>query len=204
MTRRSLSREEARLWAAVAGTVKPLAGTPNPPPLGEVAAPIRQAQDKPRHRRGADGGGKPTPASRPLRPAFGGPPPPKGEDRKSTARPLDTQTLDATWERKLAKALVHPDFTLDLHGHSLDAAHARLDSGLAQASAMGARLVLVITGRPRPVESADRSHSRGAIRAKVIDWLALGAHGSRIAAVRPAHRRHGGAGALYVVLRRPK
>ena len=184
MTRRSLSREEARLWAAVAGTVEPLVGNNNPPPLGEVAA------------RSADGGGKPTPASRPLRPAFGGPPPPKGEDRKSTARPLDTQTLDGSWERKLAKALVHPDFTLDLHGHSLDAAHARLDSGVAQAGAMGARLVLVITGRPRPVESADRSHSRGAIRARVIDWLALGAHGSRIAAVRPAHRRHGGAGAL--------
>ena len=197
MTRRSLSREEARLWAAVAGTVKPLAGTPNPPPLREVAA------------RSADGGGKPTPASRPLRPAFGGPPPTKGGDRKSKARPLDTQTidtqtLDASWERKLAKALVHPDFTLDLHGHSLDGAHARLDAGLAQAGAMGARLVLVITGRPRPVESADRSHSRGAIRAKVIDWLALGAHSSRIAAVRPAHRRHGGAGALYVVLKRPR
>ena len=36
MTRRSLSREEARLWAAVAGTVKPLVGTNDPPPLGGV------------------------------------------------------------------------------------------------------------------------------------------------------------------------
>ena len=69
---------------------------------------------------------------------------------------------------------------------------------------MEARLVLVITGRPRPMEAADRGERRGAIRAKVLDWLALGPHASRIAAVRPAHRRHGGAGALYVVLRRPK
>ena len=69
---------------------------------------------------------------------------------------------------------------------------------------MEARLVLVITGRPRPAEAADRGERRGAIRAKVLDWLALGPHASRIAAVRPAHRRHGGAGALYVVLRRPK
>ena len=196
MTRRSLSREEARLWAAVAGTVKPLAGTDDPPPLGEVAG------------RRPDGGGKFTPPpSRPLRPASGGPPPPKGEDRERKPRPpatIDAHGLDASWERKLAKALVHPDFTLDLHGHSLDAAHARLDAGLAQAGMMGARLVLVITGRSRPVEAADCGHSRGAIRAKVIDWLALGPHGSRIAAVRPAHRRHGGAGALYVILRRPK
>ena len=197
MTRRSLSREEARLWAAVAGTVKPL----SPPRHGEGDHP-------------QDGGGaqaqQPTPKSKttprvPLPAAARrGPPPRSGEEPKRSLATLDTHGLDASWERKLAKALVHPDFTLDLHGHSLDAAHARLNSGLAQAGAMGARLVLVITGRSRPVEAADRGHSRGAIRAKVIDWLALGPHGSRIAAVRPAHRRHGGAGALYVVLRRPK
>ncbi|MFM6931311.1 MAG: Smr/MutS family protein [Novosphingobium sp.] len=100
--------------------------------------------------------------------------------------------------------MVAPDFTLDLHGHSLEAAHRRLDMGLAQAAALGARVVLVITGRPRPVEAADRGNNRGAIRAKVLDWLALGPHASNIAAVRGAHRRHGGAGALYVVLRRPR
>ena len=77
-------------------------------------------------------------------------------------------------------------------------------ASLAQAALMEARLVLVITGRPRPAEAADRGEQRGAIRAKVLDWLALGPHAGRIAAVRPAQRRHGGAGALYVVLRRPK
>ncbi len=190
--RRSLSRDEARLWAAVAGTVKPLSGYEESPPLGEVAA------------RSADGGGKsPPPASRPLRPTSGDPPPPKGETREPK-RPLDIHGLDGAWERKLAKALVQPDFTLDLHGHSLEAAHRRLDMGLGQAIAMRARLVLLITGRPRPAEAADRGSSRGAIRAKVLDWLALGPHASRIAAVRGAHRRHGGAGALYVVLRRPR
>jgi DNA-nicking Smr family endonuclease len=102
----------------------------------------------------------------------------------------------------LKGARIEPDFTLDLHGASLDAAHARLDRGLAQAKAMGARLVLVVTGKPRPVDAADRGQQRGAIRAKVLDWLAAGPHGSDIAAVRNAHRRHGGAGALYIVLRR--
>ena len=38
----------------------------------------------------------------------------------------------------------------------------------------------------------------------VIDWLAAGPHASRVAAVRPAHQRHGGSGALYVILRRPR
>ena len=192
MTRRSLSREDARLWAALAQTVKPLVPQQEPPPLGKVAA------------RSADGGGIP-PKSRALRPAFGGPPPPKGKIQKPPApRPLDTLGLDASWERKLAKGLLQPDYTLDLHGHTVAAAHARLDSGLGQAGAMGARVVLVITGRPRPVEAADRGTARGAIRAKVLDWLALGPHASRIAAVRPAQRRHGGAGALYVVLKRSR
>ena len=194
MTRRSLSREDARLWAALAGTVKPLI----PPRTGEG--------DHAKHGGGAQAEVAPPKAQVkprvPIHPAAAhrGPPPRIGEE----LRPLDAQTLDASWERKLAKGLLQPDYTLDLHGHTVAAAHARLDSGLGQAGAMGARVVLVITGRLRPVEAADRGTARGAIRAKVLDWLALGPHASRIAAVRPAQRRHGGAGALYVVLKRSR
>ncbi len=43
---------------------------------------------------------------------------------------------------------------------------------------------------------------RGRIRAAVHDWLAVSRHAARIAAVRNAHRRHGGGGSLYLVLRR--
>jgi DNA-nicking Smr family endonuclease len=126
------------------------------------------------------------------------PPPPAPAPPPATPGP----GLDSSWERKLARAAIEPDFTLDLHGHTLDQAHRRLDSGLAQAKAMGARLVLLITGKPRPADPADRGTQRGAIRAKVLDWLAAGPHGSDIAAIRKAHRRHGGEGALYLVLRR--
>jgi len=132
------------------------------------------------------------------------PPPLKGkglDDLRS--RP---HTLDANWDRKLAQGLVAPEFTLDLHGYSLDAAHTRLDHGLALALAQGARLVLLITGKPRGSEGAGggRGERRGAIRAKFLDWLAHGSHASRIAAIRPAHPRHGGAGAVYLVLRRQR
>jgi DNA-nicking Smr family endonuclease len=132
-------------------------------------------------------------------------PPPRdklGEDLGRTPPLSPDRGLDASWERKLARASIAPDFTLDLHGHTLEQAHARLDAGLAQAKAMGARLVLLITGKARPAPSADRGSRRGAIRAKVLDWLAAGPHASDIAAIRQAHRRHGGDGALYVVLRR--
>jgi DNA-nicking Smr family endonuclease len=124
------------------------------------------------------------------------PPPP-------APRPLDRHGLDANWDRRLGKGTVAPDFTLDLHGASLDAAHARLEHGLTLAAVQGARVVLVITGRPRPHDGpADRGSQRGAIRAKLLDWLAYGSHAGRIAAVRGAHPRHGGAGAVYVVLRK--
>lgn len=183
-TPRGLSAAEAALWARVASTIEPL--HPGKPAPAIIAAAQPPAPPPKRIK-----GRVPPPLL---------PPPPKA----TPARPLDRHGLDGSWERKLAKAQLTPDLTLDLHGHSLDAAHARLDAGLMQAVAMGARLLLVITGKPRPVSAADRGERRGAIRAKLLDWLAAGPHAGRIAAVRPAHQRHGGSGALYVILRRPR
>ncbi|HEY6816033.1 MAG TPA: Smr/MutS family protein [Croceibacterium sp.] len=185
---RGLSAGEAALWRRLTASVEPLRRL-DPPLKGEVAP------------RSGDGGVFP-PAVKPLRQPSGLPPPPKGEDRGKTPTLSPDRGLDSSWERKLARAAIAPDFTLDLHGHTLDQAHARLDSGLAQAKAMGARLVLLVTGKARPVDAADRGSRRGAIRAKVLDWLAAGPHGADIAAIRKAHRRHGGDGALYIVLKR--
>lgn len=111
-------------------------------------------------------------------------------------------TLDSHWERRMKAGKLAPDLTLDLHDHSLDAAYARIMAGLDQARSMGARVVLVIAGRERPVDPADRSQKRGAIRAKLLDWLAASHHGDAIAAFRKAHRSHGGEGAVYLVLKR--
>lgn len=199
--RRRLSRDEAQVWARLVKTV-----TPFDPPRHGGAAGVALGPQRDRREAGVKGYAQviPPPKARdnppvPLHQPAAGPPSRFGEERK---RPLDRHGLDGSWDKKLAHGMVAPDFTLDLHGHSLDSAYARLDHGLSQASAMGARVVLVITGRPRPVEAADRAGRRGAIRAKLLDWLAAGPYSSSIAAVRAAHRRHGGAGAVYVVLRR--
>lgn len=110
-------------------------------------------------------------------------------------------TLDSTWDRRLSRGQVPPDCVVDLHGHNLETAYARLDAALASAILAGDRLLLLVTGRaPRP--ESERPHARGKIRAAVGDWLAASRHAGGIAAVRPAHPRHGGAGALYIVLRR--
>ena len=179
---RGLTPEEAAAWARVAATVRPLGAEAPPVAPLEASTPAPAAPRQPKGR---------VPLPRPA-PA----PVPAPRD------PL--QPLDSGWEKKLTRGTLAPDFTLDLHGHTLAAAHRRLDDGLSQARAMGARVVLLITGKPRPAAAADRAERRGAIRAKVLDWLAAGQHAGDIAAVRTAHRRHGGPGALYLVLRRSR
>jgi len=184
---RALTPEEAALWRRVTDTIVPLEPK-------RVAAPVVAATPPP------------VPVAV-LKHVKGRVPPPLPPPAASaTERPrYDQGGLDGGWDKRLAKGEVAPDFTLDLHGFTLDAAYQRLDHGLALAVAQGARVVLLITGRPRPAPNpADRGNHRGAIRAKFLDWLAHGSHASRIAAVRAAHPRHGGAGAVYIVLKRSR
>lgn len=182
---RGLSAQEQAAWAKLAASVTPLEGRKRPHmPPGAGHEPIATVQPQthvnlPSQRPEA----LTAPRARPAHRNIGG-------------------GLDSHWDRKLKSGEVDPDVTLDLHGHNLDSAHARLMSGMHQARAMGARVVLLIAGRSRPVDPADRAERRGAIRAKILDWLAVSEHGDAIAAVRKAHQRHGGEGALYLVLRR--
>jgi DNA-nicking Smr family endonuclease len=91
---------------------------------------------------------------------------------------------------------------IDLHGLGLAGAHSLLETRLGEALARAHRLILLVTGKlPHPDR---RPEGRGAIRAAVPDWLSSSSYASAIAAVRSAHPRHGGAGALYIVLRRPR
>lgn len=170
---RALSAEEAALWDRVTREVRAFRQRPE--------LPSKPAQPT---------GGSPRPAPVPQpRPA---PVQPK------TPRP--GTTLDGSWDRRLARGAAAPDVTIDLHGYNLDTAYHALDSALGRAIADGARLVLLITGRP-PTDAAPPV-GRGAIRAAVGDWLHASRHAGKIAAVRNAAPRHGGAGALYIVLRR--
>jgi DNA-nicking Smr family endonuclease len=178
---RALAPDEAALWARVMASVRPLRGLAVAPPAARPADP----------REG------PPPAS-PVAPA-------RAERAKvaPASAPGPGTTLDATWDRQLARGAVLPDSAIDLHGHSLQSAYRLLDEGLERALARGDRLLLLVTGKP-PRPESERPHARGAIRAAVADWLAASRHADRIAAVRGAHPRHGGAGALYIVLRRPR
>lgn len=182
MAGRRLSADEAALWRRVLASVRPMPGkrVSPPQPLTLTRAPAAPAA--------------PAPVVRPV------------ADRKlPRAKPSVRigETLDGAWDRRLARGLVSPDTSIDLHGHGLASAYDVLDQELARAIDHGARVVLLVTGKP-PRPESERPHARGAIRAAVGDWLAGSRHAHRIAAVRGAHPRHGGAGALYIVLRRDR
>lgn len=175
---RRLHAEEKALWEKVVATVRPM----TPRAEGDPAPPPERMREPPPLHRAAH--------ARPL-------PPPA---RAAPARPGPGTTLDAGWDRRLARGLVAPDMVVDLHGHDLDGAYRLLDDWLDRAVRSGARLLLLVTGKPP--SSDHRPVMRGAIRAAVGGWLAASRHAGAIAAVRGAHPRHGGAGALYIVLRR--
>jgi DNA-nicking Smr family endonuclease len=113
-------------------------------------------------------------------------------------------TLDGSWDKRIAKGALEPDFTIDLHGETTASAHARLNRSLAAAIRAEARVVLLITGKAARDNPRLPPTTRGVIRASVKDWLAASSHAGHIAAIRNAHPRHGGAGALYLVLRRAR
>ncbi|MEH3121290.1 MAG: Smr/MutS family protein [Sphingomonas phyllosphaerae] len=175
MAARRLGPDEEALWARVRATVRAMPGR-------KVAAPSPERLPLPAPMKGMTAPSLPTP-------------PP------SHARREPGHTLDGGWDRRLAGGVVAPDRTIDLHGHTLASAHAALEMGLGQAVSRGDRVILLVTGKP-PRPESQRPHARGAIRAAIPDWLRLSAYAGAIAAVRGAHPRHGGAGALYVVLRR--
>jgi DNA-nicking Smr family endonuclease len=113
------------------------------------------------------------------------------------ARALDPQRpvdLDRrTWLR-LKRGHVELDQTLDLHGQTQERAHQRLRAFMADAQARGSRCVLVVTGKGL--------ESGGILRHMVPRWLNEEPNRARVVAYSPAQPRHGGSGALYVLLRR--
>lgn len=83
---------------------------------------------------------------------------------------------------------------LDLHGLSQDRARGTLEAFLGRAWADGWRAVLVITGKG--------VQGDGVLRRRAPEWLGAPHLAHIVAGVSPAHRRHGGDGALYVALKR--
>jgi len=114
--------------------------------------------------------------------------------------------LDRRNAERLRRGEREPDMRIDLHGMTSERAHRALDRCIGAALGSGARLVLVITGkggkRRDPHEAPFMRGDQGVLRQQVPGWLSRGPHARQIVGVYQAHLRHGGAGALYLYLKK--
>ena len=99
----------------------------------------------------------------------------------------------------------------DLHGTGIEMARINLLGFLRDAQAMGARNVLVITGKGDSPYSRHTLHGAGhfhaperagRLRKLVTEWFHEAEFRSLVAGFQPAHPKHGGGGAYYVRVRR--
>jgi DNA-nicking Smr family endonuclease len=111
---------------------------------------------------------------------------------KPAAPPPDA--IEPNRKRRIERAREDIGARLDLHGMDQDRARATLHAFVLRAHADGVRAILVITGKG--------TLGDGILRRRTPEWLAEPAVRAVVAGVSEAARTHGGAGALYVALKR--
>jgi DNA-nicking Smr family endonuclease len=170
--KRSLSRDEHDLWRRVAATVKP---RPKRKSVGEISS---------------DAGSEPAPKARKRAPAL-----PAANQAAQAPRAITAPAPQSRAnEKRVRRGKIDVGGVLDLHGHTQASGHAALARFLKAAQARGEIAVIVITGVGRAGE--------GVLKRRVPEWIAEPALRMVVSGYAPAHRSHGGAGALYVFLRR--
>lgn len=192
----------------------PLPPPPPPPPPEEDAGDLFKREMR---------GVRPLPAGEPARI----PPPPPGPTSRRVTDP-EAEALAELWDvvsgaaefdladtvefvegavagldRRLLRRLRAGDFAvqshIDLHGMSADQARAAVDRFLAAAHRQGQRCVLIVHGRG--LNSKDRIP---VLKQRLTTWLSRGAWARLVLAFSSARPCDGGAGALYVLLRRQR
>jgi DNA-nicking Smr family endonuclease len=183
--RRTLTGDEVALWSHVTRHVAPMPGQtrPEPPPPPPSPAPV-------------SGGAAAKPAPKPAAPG-----PKKARPHAPPVTPL------APLERRLRQRLSrgsHPiDASIDLHGMRQAEAHDALRGFLHSAQAQGFLVVLVVTGKGGGApERGGLFDERGVLRRTVPHWLRLPDLRPLVVGFEEAAQHHGGAGALYVRIRR--
>jgi DNA-nicking Smr family endonuclease len=172
MATRRPSPEERDLFRTAVREARPLR-RPSAPASPKPASPIATPQKPSPARKAAVA---PAPASPPKLPPAAG--------------------LDRRLGERLRRGQLPIEAVLDLHGMTQDEAHQALDRFVADAHEEGRRVLLVVTGK-----GLGRAEG-GVLRAAVPRWLEEGPCRPKVLAHAPARPKHGGAGALYLLLRR--
>ncbi|WP_349253766.1 Smr/MutS family protein [Bradyrhizobium sp. CB82] len=178
--RRALSEDERALWEMVAKQVKPLRKRRVTKAEAAARAEVLPAGPAARH---------PAP-SRPIVPA------PAPRVMKPAVPPL--APLGRRERAKLSRGRSEIEARLDLHGMTQMRAHRALSGFLQRAHHDGLTFVLVITGKGKA------GGESGVLRRQVPEWLSLPEFRAFVVGFEEAHIGHGGAGALYVRIRRAR
>jgi DNA-nicking Smr family endonuclease len=114
--------------------------------------------------------------------------------------------VDSRTDQKLRRGKFDIDVTIDLHGFRQDEAKRELTRMLTRCYAQNKRCVLVITGKgQKNIKEEDWWESKpGVLRQKVPEWLKEQPLSAMIVQTNQAQPKHGGTGALYVLLRRKR
>ncbi len=182
--RRGLSSEELALWESVAKSIKPLRRKPRAPKAAAVEA--EPVAEKARAKARAEKQPPVIVAPKAI---------------KAPPAPPPLAPLGRRERAKLSRGRSEIEARLDLHGMTQARAHRALLSFLRGASEDGLTFVLVITGKGR---SSVGESERGVLRRQVPEWLALPEFRGLVVGFEEAHIGHGGAGALYVRVRRAR
>ena len=166
------AEDDASLWAWAMRETKPLPGR-------SVAKPVRPVKVA------KEGASHAPPPRAPAQTGDG-----KELSAKATAG-IDRRTAD-----RFLRGNMEIDAKLDLHGMTQTEAHAALDAFLDRAIARGFRCVIVVTGK------GSRRGETGVLRTAVPRWLNQVRHRDQILSFAPAQPKHGGEGAIYILLRR--
>ena len=177
--KRELSQDEKHLWRRVASSVKPRRGKI----LDDE--PEARSPDAAKPRAGAYSTAAKTAAAE--KPRVGPRLPPQ-------RAPAPAHLADRGAEKRVRRGKHEIDASLDLHGHSQDAAFAALAQFLRGVQRRGGRMALVVTGIGRMGE--------GVLKKRLPDWLSGPELRPLVSGYAKAHRAHGGAGAFYVFVKR--
>jgi DNA-nicking Smr family endonuclease len=107
--------------------------------------------------------------------------------------------IDERRKRHLIRGKADIDARLDLHGLTQDQAHIRLKSFILNCYNNHKRFVIVITGKGKSSDGFG-----GVIKKSTPHWLQFSDISPYIIGFEQAHINHGGAGALYVWIRKKR
>lgn len=188
---RTPSAEERDLWHRTMRDAEPIRRKTRRNP----AEPLNEDGSEPGGQSRTSASEPPKTPPAPPRPQATPPiqPPRKPESPLAPGRfaDLDRRTAD-----RLRRGQLAIEARLDLHGMTQAAAQDALTGFLSRAADRGLRCVLVITGK------GNFSQQGGVLKRQVPRWLNMPPLRARIVAIAEAQPRHGGAGALYVLLKR--